>query len=236
MRPQLALALLALAAAPPAMAQAPQTDDEKAAYTLGVQAARGLNALGLPAKEVEMAKRGFADAIAGKPKVDPAQYAAKAQDLAKKRLAAQVKVNAEKGQALLAKAAAEPGAQKTASGVVVVTTKEGSGAVPTLADTARVQYQGKLPDGTVFDSSVKRGQPGEVALAQAIPCWSEGLRKMKVGGKAKLVCPASAAYGDAGRPPVIPGGSAVVFEAELLGVSKTPSQPLPPDHPPVPKQ
>ena len=80
--------------------------------------------------------------------------------------------------------------------------------------------------GASAQSSVKRGQPVEFPLNQAIPCWGEGVSKMKVGGKAKVVCPASLAYGDAGRPPIIPGGAALTFEIELLD-SKAPDTKAP---------
>ena len=91
-------------------------------------------------------------------------------------------------------------------------------------DVVSVHYHGTLPDGKVFDSSVQRGQPAEFPLNQVIPCWTEGVQKMKVGGKARLVCPSTIAYGDQGRPPVIPGGATLVFEVELLEVAKHPAQ------------
>ncbi|HEX8908988.1 MAG TPA: FKBP-type peptidyl-prolyl cis-trans isomerase, partial [Anaeromyxobacteraceae bacterium] len=91
---------------------------------------------------------------------------------------------------------------------------------PKETDTVKVHYTGTLIDGKVFDSSVKRGQPAEFPLNQVIKCWTEGVAKMKVGGKAKLVCPSSIAYGDEGRPPTIPGGATLVFEVELLDVKK----------------
>jgi FKBP-type peptidyl-prolyl cis-trans isomerase FkpA len=80
-----------------------------------------------------------------------------------------------------------------------------------------VHYHGTLRDGTVFDSSVDRGEPISFSLAGVIPCWTEGVQKMQVGGKAKLVCPSDIAYGDAGQGP-IPGGATLVFEVELLGI------------------
>jgi FKBP-type peptidyl-prolyl cis-trans isomerase FkpA len=123
------------------------------------------------------------------------------------------------GQAFLDKAAAEPGAVKTASGLVYHEITPGNGVSPKATDTVKVHYRGTLIDGTEFDSSYKRNEPAEFPLNRVIPCWTEGVQKMKVGGKARLVCPASIAYGDAGSPPVIPGGATLVFEIELLGVT-----------------
>ena len=97
---------------------------------------------------------------------------------------------------------------------------EGKGPTPKPTDTVKVHYAGTLVDGKEFDSSIKRGQPISFPLNQVIPCWTEGVQKMKVGGKAKLVCPSAIAYGDSGRPPVIPGGATLVFEIELLGIEK----------------
>jgi FKBP-type peptidyl-prolyl cis-trans isomerase FkpA len=118
----------------------------------------------------------------------------------------------------LAKAAAEPGAVKTASGLVYTEMKAGTGASPRATQTVKVHYRGTLIDGKEFDSSYKRNMPIEFPLNGVIPCWTEGVQKMKVGGKSKLVCPASIAYGESGRPPVIPGGATLVFEVELLGI------------------
>ena len=120
--------------------------------------------------------------------------------------------------AALAKAAAEPGAVKTASGLVYKELRSGSGASPTATDTVKVNYRGTLPDGTEFDSSYKRNEPASFPLNRVIPCWTEGVAMMKVGGKAQLTCPAAIAYGDAGSPPVIPGGATLIFEVELLGI------------------
>src|SRR5581483_6942048 len=103
------------------------------------------------------------------------------------------------------------------SGLVLVPMKDGSGESPKPTDRVKVHYHGTLIDGKVFDSSVQRGQPATFGLNQVIPCWTEGVQKLKVGGKAKLVCPSDIAYGDSGRPPQIPGGATLVFEVELLG-------------------
>jgi FKBP-type peptidyl-prolyl cis-trans isomerase len=119
----------------------------------------------------------------------------------------------------LAKAAKESGAKKFPSGLIYKEIKAGTGANPTAEDTVRVHYTGTFPDGKVFDSSVQRGQPAEFPLKGVIPCWTEGIPKMKVGGKAKLVCPAAIAYGVQGRPG-IPGGASLIFEVELLDIVK----------------
>ena len=122
-------------------------------------------------------------------------------------------------EAFLAKAAAEPGAIKTSSGLIYRDLTPGTGNSPTARDVVKVNYRGTLLDGTEFDSSYKRNEPAEFPLNQVIPCWTEGVQHMKVGGKARLVCPSAIAYGDAGSPPVIPGGATLIFEIELLGIS-----------------
>jgi len=121
-------------------------------------------------------------------------------------------------QAYLDKAAAEPGARKTASGLIYRELKPGTGASPKATDTVRVHYRGTLTDGKEFDSSYG-GQPLEFPLNRVIRAWTEGVQMMKVGGKAQLVCPANLAYGERGAPPDIPGGATLVFEVELLGIS-----------------
>ncbi len=117
-------------------------------------------------------------------------------------------------------AAAEPGATVTASGLVYRALKEGTGASPTAADVVRVHYRGTFPDGREFDSSIQRGQPAEFPLNRVIKCWTEGVQKIKVGGKAKLTCPAAIAYGERGTPGgPIPPNAVLQFEVELLGIS-----------------
>jgi FKBP-type peptidyl-prolyl cis-trans isomerase FkpA len=124
--------------------------------------------------------------------------------------------------AYLEKAASEPGATKTESGLVYREMRAGTGASPKATDTVKVNYRGTLVDGTEFDSSYKRNEPAEFPLNRVIPCWTEGVQKMKVGGKSQLVCPSKLAYGDEGSPPTIPGRATLVFEIELLGINGTP--------------
>lgn len=114
--------------------------------------------------------------------------------------------------------AAPAAAETTASGLVYEVMTEGTGAQPKASDTVRVHYRGWFPEsGKEFDSSIARGQPIDFPLNRVIPCWTEGVQKMKVGGKAKLTCPASIAYGNRGMGP-IPGNATLNFEVELLGV------------------
>ena len=120
---------------------------------------------------------------------------------------------------LAAKAAKEPGAQVTPSGLVFRSLKEGTGASPQASDKVRVHYRGTFADGKEFDSSYSRGQPAEFPLDRVIKCWTEGVQRMKVGGKAKLTCPPAIAYGERGAGSVVPPGATLQFEVELLGIA-----------------
>src|SRR5206468_12790699 len=126
----------------------------------------------------------------------------------------------KKGQAFADTVAKEKDATKTPSGVVIRTITAGTGGSPAPTDVVKVNYEGKLIDGTVFDSSIKRGEPAEFPLNGVVPCWSEALQKMKKGEKAQVVCPSSVAYGDRGQPPTIPPGATLSFEVELLDFHK----------------
>lgn len=114
--------------------------------------------------------------------------------------------------------AASPASETLPSGVIVQTLTKGTGPSPKAGDTVKVHYRGTLPDGKEFDSSYKRGQPISFPLNRVIPCWTEGVQKMQVGGKAKLTCPAASAYGERGVPGTIPPNSTLNFEVELLGI------------------
>jgi FKBP-type peptidyl-prolyl cis-trans isomerase FkpA len=115
--------------------------------------------------------------------------------------------------------AAEPKEEKTASGIAITMLKDGTGANPKASDTVKVHYRGTLENGNEFDSSYKRGQPATFPLNRVIPCWTEGVQKIKVGGKAKLVCPSNLAYGNQ-NVPGIPPNSTLIFEVELLEIAK----------------
>jgi FKBP-type peptidyl-prolyl cis-trans isomerase FkpA len=116
--------------------------------------------------------------------------------------------------------AADAKEEKTASGILITTMKEGSGASPKSTDVVKVHYRGTLPEGKEFDSSYKRGQAATFPLNRVIPCWTEGVQTMKLGGTAKLVCPPNLAYGSRGVPGTIPPDATLVFEIELLEIVK----------------
>ena len=121
--------------------------------------------------------------------------------------------------ALLAGAAAQAVPVTTASGLIYESQVEGTGPSPKATDTVKVHYRGYFPDsGKEFDSSYARKQPIEFPLNGVIPCWTEGVQKMKVGGKAKLTCPPSIAYGTRGAGRVIPPNATLNFDVELLGI------------------
>lgn len=121
--------------------------------------------------------------------------------------------------AALAAAAKEAGATVTKSGLVYRSLKDGNGPAPLATDKVKVHYKGTFPDGREFDSSYKRNEPTEFPLNRVIACWTEGVQLMKPGGKAKLTCPASLAYGERGAGNVIPPNATLQFEVELLSIS-----------------
>ena len=169
-------------------------------------------------EEVVMIAEGFkAGLLEGEPLVDLDTYGPQLNDYLGERTQAMAAGVKEKGAAFLAKAAAEPGAVKTASGLVYIEQVAGTGAQPKPTDTVKVHYHGMLIDGTVFDSSVDRGEPIIHPLNRFVKGWSEGVGMMKVGGKAKLVIPSDLAYGDQGSGQISPGAT-LVFEVELLGI------------------
>lgn len=115
-------------------------------------------------------------------------------------------------------APAADGTVVTASGLRYRSVHEGTGGVPTASDTVRVHYRGTLTSGEEFDSSYKRGQPAEFPLNRVIPCWTEGVQMMHIGGRAHLTCPPQIAYGSRGAGGVIPPNATLEFDIELLGI------------------
>jgi FKBP-type peptidyl-prolyl cis-trans isomerase FkpA len=118
-----------------------------------------------------------------------------------------------------AQAPAHPAAKVTTpSGIVFESLQAGTGPSPKASDTVTVNYRGTFPDGREFDSSYKRGQPASFPLDRVIPCWTEAVQMMKVGGKAHITCPSKLAYGERGAGSVIPPNATLMFDIELLGI------------------
>jgi len=192
----------------------PKAADVQAYYEAGVDMGNRVAGFLLKESELKFVEMGVRDRALGRPPlVDFKAYDQKVVALHKERVGAAAKP-------FLDQSAKEPGAVVTPTGLIYKELKAGNGASPKAADKVKVHYQGTFANGTVFDSSLQRGQPAEFVLNQVIACWTEGLQKMKVGGKAKLVCPAGIAYGELGRPGAIPPGATLVFEVELLDIVK----------------
>ncbi len=197
-----------------------ENDDDKVFYAMGYMLGSNLQRLNLADKEMAALYKGLsASAKSEKSEVDMPTYQQKIQGLFKERMDKAAVKEKESGKNFLEKFVKE-GAQKTESGLAYKHIKEGTGATPGAEDTVEVHYHGTLMDGTVFDSSVERGQTISFPLNRVIKGWTEGLQLMKEGGKTKFVIPADLAYGDAGAPPKIPGGATLVFEVELFKVTK----------------
>jgi FKBP-type peptidyl-prolyl cis-trans isomerase FkpA len=194
------------------------TDDDKTVYAIGISIGQSLSMFNLTPSEIELVKRAISDSAAGRPEVQLSEWGPKIQPLASSRAAAAAVKEKASSAAYLAKAAAEPGAVKTESGMVYRELKVGAGESPKTTDTVKVHYRGTLVNGTEFDSSYKRNEPAQFPLNGVIKCWTEGVQRMKVGGKSMLICPSDLAYGDQGRPPTIPGGATLLFEIELLEI------------------
>lgn len=207
--------------APPDQAAAVAAPDaDKAVYAIGVLLARNLQSFALSPAEIARVQAGIADESSGKATVDLEGAMPLIQALEKERRPMVLARQKEQGKAYQDKAAAETGATRTRSGIVMTTVKAGTGASPSATDNVKVHYEGRLIDGTVFDSSIRRNEPATFPLNGVVPCWTEAVQQMKVGGNARIVCPSDLAYGDRGSPPRIPGGATLVFDIQLLDILK----------------
>lgn len=220
MRVAIACALVILLGGAPALAQELKTEDDKTLYALGLLVSRSLVNFALTDAELATVLAGIGDGVRKKEQVDLQVYGPKVQALHSARVGAASESEKKAGEAFLAKAGTEPGATKTPSGLIMTILKTGTGPAPTANDTVKVHYHGTLTDGTVFDSSVQRNEPATFPLNRVIACWTEGVQRMRVGGKSRLVCPPALAYGDQGAPPRIKPGATLVFEVELLDIVK----------------
>ena len=204
------------------------TEEDKTLYALGVALGLNITDFTLSARDLDIVKRGLGDAATGaKQEVDIKVYGPKVRELAMGKQKEKAVADAAKATVFVDQALKEAGAVKTASGMVYIEQTKGTGASPKATDTVKVHYKGTLVDGKPFDSSYDRGEPAQFPLNGVIPCWTEGVQKMAVGGKAKLICPPGIAYGDRGSPPVIPPGATLVFEVELIEVGGGPAAAAP---------
>ena len=198
-----------------------ETEEEKVLYALGLAIAQ--NSLEpfrgqFSDAEIAVVMQGFADAVkGGEPIVSLQEFGPKINPMLQERMQKVQAQAAAEGEAFREKAAQEEGAVQTASGLIFKELTAGTGVSPKATDRVKVHYHGSLIDGTVFDSSVERGEPVTFALDQVVKGWTEGLQMMKVGGKAKLTIPPELAYGPGGRAG-IPANATLIFEVELLGI------------------
>ncbi len=199
---------------------APKTDDEKAFYAIGLGQGRQLQGLApISDRELDMFILAIRDALGGRePAIDPQEAQPLLRKMVTERQERAAKLELEAGEAFAAEQGKQAGAETLPSGLVYIETTAGKGTSPAPTDRVRVHYHGTLRDGTVFDSSVDRGEPAEFMLNRVIPCWTEGVAMMKPGGKSTLICPASIAYGDRGAPPKILPGATLRFDVELIEV------------------
>ena len=191
--------------------------NEKIIYTMGTLFGEQLKSIEPSDKERSILLQGVRDGMGEKPQIDIKKYSGNIRTLFRERGMKMAKKMEEEGAKYMEKFVAE-GGLKTESGIGYKILKQGTGKNPQSSDRVKVHYHGTLIDGTVFDSSVERKNPLSFPLSGVIKCWKEGVQMVKVGGKIKLVCPASLAYGSRGAPPKIPGGSTLVFEVELLDI------------------
>ncbi len=187
-------------------------EDEEVFRLLGVEMGRSLTDFQLEEDELAIVIESLRDVVADNSLVSPSEDGMKrVMEVRNERVA---KANLE----FVEKVANEPGAKVQDSGLIYFELEAGSGQSPESTDTVEVHYEGTLTNGAVFDSSIQRGTPAEFPLNRVIACWTEGVGMMKIGGKARLVCPPGIAYGDRGAPPKIPGGAVISFNVELLSI------------------
>jgi len=218
--------LSAVVLASPLFAAAPspdafKNDDERAIYAIGYQIGHNVGSFGFTAAELKLLQNGLRDSALGKPAaIDFNVIGPRVNEMLERRMGAAAAGEKKIGKAFADKFSKQEGVKPIPKGGWLQTLQEGKGAAPTADDTVKVHYRGTLINGTEFDSSYKRNEPATFPLNGVIPCWTNGVAQMKVGGKAKLVCPSDVAYGDAGRKPTILGGATLIFEIELLEVVK----------------
>jgi len=198
----------------------PETEMEKVSYSLGVNMASSVKKQGMETIDAQAVAKAFTDVFEGNNlDISEEESMTVLQDFFGKMQAEKSAKENEAGVAYLAENGAKEGVVTTESGLQYEVINSGNGAKPTTADQVTVHYHGMLTDGTVFDSSVDRGQPATFGVTQVIKGWTEALQLMSVGDKWKLTIPSGLAYGDQGAGGMIGPGAILVFEVELLGIN-----------------
>lgn len=194
--------------------------DAKLLYALGVIMSTGIRDFQLSESEFAQVSAGLVDGYQGRADVAQAMsYDPRLQVLRRARLQVLSEHEKEAGRAYLAAAAALRGAKRTASGLVYVALTEGKGPHPGINDAVRLNYEAKLVDGSVFDSSAARGGPATFLLSNVMPCFTEALQFMRVGGKSRIICPSQLAYGERGYSPMVAPGATIEYDIELLSLA-----------------
>lgn len=212
-----------------------RTMEDKVFYALGMEFGRRIVSLSMSPRELAMLEAGLSDGVNRQAsKVDLEPIRAASSQLTEQRKKASAAEEKKNGLVFVDKVAQQPGAHWLKAGVLIKELRPGTGQHPGATDIVKVNYEGRLLDGTVFESSYKGGKPMEVGLLAVMSCWQIGLPAMAVGAKAQLFCPSEVAYGDDGMPPVIAGGATLVFEIELLGTKPLDAAPQVSAPPPLP--
>ncbi len=201
----------------PPPAQTPKENPKAASYGIGFDIGRNLAAGGITSKDVikEEILKGLSDALDGKEAAFSMEVFQQAMQALGQKI---LKRKIDRNNKFLEENKKKEGIQVTKSGLQYKVVKQGSGATPTASSQVTVHYEGKLVNGQVFDSSIKRGQPATFGVSQVIAGWTEALLRMKVGDKWELVIPSNLAYGERGSPPAIGPNEVLLFEVELLEV------------------
>ena len=194
-----------------------KTETDSVAYALGVNIGENIKGQ-FKDINIDILANAIKDAYAGETKISMAEAGPMLQAYAQKAQMQIAEDNLKEGQDFLAENGKRDGITTTASGLQYEVMNEGSGAKPTTADKVKVHYHGTLIDGTVFDSSVDRGQPAEFGVTQVIPGWTEALQLMSVGSKWKVFLPSNIAYGERGAGGNIGPNATLIFEVELLEI------------------
>ncbi|GAB3340102.1 FKBP-type peptidyl-prolyl cis-trans isomerase [Larkinella ripae] len=194
---------------------------DSVSYSIGVNVGLGLKAQNLGNANLKALTKALQDALQSQnTQIAPEQANRIIQEFFQRERSVKAEANKKIGEQFLSENKKKPGINTTASGLQYEIVKEGTGPKPATTDTVKAHYTGRLIDGTVFDSSVERGQPLEIPVNQVIQGWSEALQLMPVGSKWKLFIPSALAYGSQGTGPQIGPNSTLVFDIELLEIVK----------------